>query len=200
MSHEAFFPSVFFVKFVWTVCLFQMEFDAQMDEVKKGTRLCSLPDISIPSVPTAPALPVRARLLHGLIIIIIMMFRLCCRNVLASLWISLAVFICTVSVIMKDCVFCIITWDISGFQADLSDACALYMFHIYNTWILWWNTFPHIISTFHPCLFVWLFLNVEKFKHFNKCELFSDNEHYATHNLLLKDRSFPYEDHGPSLP
>ncbi|KAK9968873.1 hypothetical protein ABG768_003172 [Culter alburnus] len=35
----------------------QMEFDAQMDEVKKGTRLCSLPDISIPSVPTAPALP-----------------------------------------------------------------------------------------------------------------------------------------------
>ncbi|XP_067288766.1 E3 ubiquitin-protein ligase TTC3 [Pseudorasbora parva] len=35
----------------------QMEFDAQMDEVKKGVRLCSLPDIFIPSVPTAPALP-----------------------------------------------------------------------------------------------------------------------------------------------
>lgn len=34
-----------------------------MDEVRKGTRLCSLPDISIPSVPAAPALPVRARLL-----------------------------------------------------------------------------------------------------------------------------------------
>lgn len=35
----------------------QMEFDAQMDEVKKGARLCSLPDICIPSVPTLPALP-----------------------------------------------------------------------------------------------------------------------------------------------
>ncbi|CAM4728514.1 unnamed protein product [Leuciscus chuanchicus] len=35
----------------------QMEFDAQMDEVKKGTRLCSLPDICVPSVPTVPTLP-----------------------------------------------------------------------------------------------------------------------------------------------
>ncbi|XP_050976999.1 E3 ubiquitin-protein ligase TTC3 isoform X2 [Labeo rohita] len=35
----------------------QMEFEAQMDQVKKGTRLCSLPDICVPSVPTVPALP-----------------------------------------------------------------------------------------------------------------------------------------------
>ncbi|XP_073686273.1 E3 ubiquitin-protein ligase TTC3 [Garra rufa] len=35
----------------------QMEFEAQMDQVKKGARLCSLPDICVPSVPTAPAFP-----------------------------------------------------------------------------------------------------------------------------------------------
>ncbi|XP_077101618.1 E3 ubiquitin-protein ligase TTC3 isoform X2 [Siphateles boraxobius] len=35
----------------------QVEFEAQMDELKKGTRLCSLPEICVPSVPTAPALP-----------------------------------------------------------------------------------------------------------------------------------------------
>ncbi|XP_052423013.1 E3 ubiquitin-protein ligase TTC3 isoform X6 [Carassius gibelio] len=35
----------------------QMEFEAQMDQVKSGTRLCSLPDVCVPSVPTAPALP-----------------------------------------------------------------------------------------------------------------------------------------------
>ncbi|KAF4108623.1 E3 ubiquitin-protein ligase TTC3 isoform X2 [Onychostoma macrolepis] len=35
----------------------QMEFEAQMDQVKNGARLCSLPDICVPSVPTAPALP-----------------------------------------------------------------------------------------------------------------------------------------------
>ncbi|KAK7121134.1 hypothetical protein R3I94_020942 [Phoxinus phoxinus] len=35
----------------------QAEFAAQMDEVQKGTRLCSLPDVCVPSVPTAPALP-----------------------------------------------------------------------------------------------------------------------------------------------
>ncbi|XP_026076352.1 E3 ubiquitin-protein ligase TTC3 isoform X2 [Carassius auratus] len=36
----------------------QMQFEAQMDQVKSGARLSSLPDISVPSVPTAPALPV----------------------------------------------------------------------------------------------------------------------------------------------
>ncbi len=39
---------------------FQMEFEAQMDQVKSGARLCSLPDICVPSVPSVPALPVRA--------------------------------------------------------------------------------------------------------------------------------------------
>ncbi|XP_016417693.1 E3 ubiquitin-protein ligase TTC3-like [Sinocyclocheilus rhinocerous] len=36
----------------------QMEFELQMDQVKKGARLSSLPDISVPSIPAAPALPV----------------------------------------------------------------------------------------------------------------------------------------------
>uniref|UniRef100_A0A8C1ZC21 RING-type E3 ubiquitin transferase n=1 Tax=Cyprinus carpio TaxID=7962 RepID=A0A8C1ZC21_CYPCA len=35
----------------------QMEFEAQMDQVKSGARLCSLPDICVPSIPAAPALP-----------------------------------------------------------------------------------------------------------------------------------------------
>ncbi|XP_059401350.1 E3 ubiquitin-protein ligase TTC3-like [Carassius carassius] len=36
----------------------QMELEAQMDQVKSGARLSSLPDVSVPSVPTAPALPI----------------------------------------------------------------------------------------------------------------------------------------------
>ncbi|XP_051542126.1 E3 ubiquitin-protein ligase TTC3-like isoform X2 [Myxocyprinus asiaticus] len=35
----------------------EMEFDKQMDEVNKGTRLCSLPLISTPDIPTKPAVP-----------------------------------------------------------------------------------------------------------------------------------------------
>ncbi|XP_051971879.1 E3 ubiquitin-protein ligase TTC3-like isoform X2 [Xyrauchen texanus] len=35
----------------------EMEFDKQMIEVKKGTRLCSLPLISAPPIPTKPAVP-----------------------------------------------------------------------------------------------------------------------------------------------
>ncbi|XP_051539596.1 E3 ubiquitin-protein ligase TTC3 [Myxocyprinus asiaticus] len=35
----------------------EMEFDKQMNEVKKGTRLCSLPLISAPDIPTTPAVP-----------------------------------------------------------------------------------------------------------------------------------------------
>lgn len=36
----------------------EMEFDSQMNEVKKGTRLCSLPPVSVPSPPAPPAAPV----------------------------------------------------------------------------------------------------------------------------------------------
>lgn len=32
-----------------------MEFESQMNEVKKGTRLCSLPPVSVPSPPAVPA-------------------------------------------------------------------------------------------------------------------------------------------------
>ncbi|XP_065120960.1 E3 ubiquitin-protein ligase TTC3 isoform X1 [Paramisgurnus dabryanus] len=33
----------------------EMEFESQMNEVKKGTRLCSLPPVSVPSPPAVPA-------------------------------------------------------------------------------------------------------------------------------------------------
>lgn len=173
-----------------------MEFDAQMDEVKKGTRLCSLPDISIPSVPTAPALPVRARLL--LKVMTSSSSSSSCSgsaagmSSLASLWILTAfVHVYRQSDHER---LCFLHRNMRYFWL------VLYTFHIYNTWILQRET---LFLTFHPWLFLWLFLNVEKFKHFNKCELSLHYKWTLRHRwaeLLLKDRSFPYEDRGPSLP